>query len=168
MVQSNKYYKSRAVGVTSEVGLITDRDLAELWRAKETRHLLYFHNTGSHVVWTTIQQIGSSHSPYLLNNLMQFSVISTIPPLFGGGGSHLFADHLFIAIERHICLFGFYGISTVAYPRPKIRPRYSHVKRSLAYRNPKTLETLDDFLGLVSLFNGISTFVGYLMPKPFS
>ena len=23
-------------------------------------------------------------------------------------------------------------------------------------------------LGLVSLFNGISTFVGYLMPKPFS
>ena len=29
MVQSNKYHKSRAVGVTSEVGLITDRDLAE-------------------------------------------------------------------------------------------------------------------------------------------
>ena len=29
MVQSNKYYKSRAVGVTSEVGLTTDRDLAE-------------------------------------------------------------------------------------------------------------------------------------------
>ena len=24
------------------------------------------------------------------------------------------------------------------------------------------------FFGLVSLFNGISTFVGYLMPKPFS
>ena len=23
-------------------------------------------------------------------------------------------------------------------------------------------------IGLVSLFNGISTFVGYLMPKPFS
>ena len=27
VVQSNKYYKSRAVGVTSEVGLTTDRDL---------------------------------------------------------------------------------------------------------------------------------------------
>ena len=25
-----------------------------------------------------------------------------------------------------------------------------------------------DWFGLVSLFNGISTFVGYLMPKPFS
>ena len=29
MVQPNKYYKSRAVGVTSKVGLTTDRDLAE-------------------------------------------------------------------------------------------------------------------------------------------
>ena len=29
VVQSNKYYKSRVVGVTSEVGLTTDRDLAE-------------------------------------------------------------------------------------------------------------------------------------------
>ena len=27
---------------------------------------------------------------------------------------------------------------------------------------------LKNTLGLVSLFNGISTFVGYLMPKPFS
>ena len=41
----------------------------------------------------------------------------------------------------------------------------------------KYLENKDMFLiyleyrnmvGLVSLFNGISTFVGYLMPKPFS
>ena len=30
MVQSDKHYKSRAVGVTSEVGLTTDRDLSEL------------------------------------------------------------------------------------------------------------------------------------------
>ena len=29
MVQSNKYYKSHAVGVMSKVGLTTDRDLAE-------------------------------------------------------------------------------------------------------------------------------------------
>ena len=29
MVQLNKYYKSRAVGVKSEIGLTTDRDLAE-------------------------------------------------------------------------------------------------------------------------------------------
>ena len=28
VVQSDKYYKSRAVGVTSEVGLTTDRDLS--------------------------------------------------------------------------------------------------------------------------------------------
>ena len=27
--------------------------------------------------------------------------------------------------------------------------------------------TVNDIQGLVSLFNGISTFVGYLMPKPF-
>ena len=31
----------------------------------------------------------------------------------------------------------------------------------------KSVKTLISF-GLVSLFNGISTFVGYLMPKPFS
>ena len=30
MVQSDKYYKSRAVEVTSEVGLTTDRDLSVL------------------------------------------------------------------------------------------------------------------------------------------
>ena len=30
MVQSKKYYKSCTVGVTSEVGLTTDRDLSEL------------------------------------------------------------------------------------------------------------------------------------------
>ena len=30
MVQSNKYYKSHTVGVTSEVGLTTDRDLSVL------------------------------------------------------------------------------------------------------------------------------------------
>ena len=29
VVQSNKYYKSHAVGVTSKVDLTTDRDLAE-------------------------------------------------------------------------------------------------------------------------------------------
>ena len=33
VVQSNKYYKSRAVGMTSEVDLTTDQDVAELWRA---------------------------------------------------------------------------------------------------------------------------------------
>ena len=30
MVQSNKYYKSHTVGVTSEVGLTIDRDLSVL------------------------------------------------------------------------------------------------------------------------------------------
>ena len=30
VVQSNTYYKSRAIGVTSEVGLTTDRDLSVL------------------------------------------------------------------------------------------------------------------------------------------
>ena len=35
MVQSNIYYKSRAVGVTSEVGLTTDGDLAELYVLKK-------------------------------------------------------------------------------------------------------------------------------------
>ena len=32
----------------------------------------------------------------------------------------------------------------------------------------KPISTHDFRVGLVSLFNGISTFVGYLMPKPFS
>ena len=49
MVQSNKYYKSRVVGVTSKVGLTTDRD-------QETQRLLFFQDTGSHVVPATIQQ----------------------------------------------------------------------------------------------------------------
>ena len=36
VVQSNRYYKSCAVGVTSEVGLTTDRDLAEPWCLRNT------------------------------------------------------------------------------------------------------------------------------------
>ena len=32
----------------------------------------------------------------------------------------------------------------------------------------KMKEEKAKWIGLVSLFNGISTFVGYLMPKPFS
>ena len=54
VVQSNKYYKSRAIGVTSEVGLTTDRDLAEypcLWNTTS----FYIRDTGSHVVRATIQ-----------------------------------------------------------------------------------------------------------------
>ena len=35
MVQSNKYDKSRAVGVTSKVGLTTDRDLSVLTLLKK-------------------------------------------------------------------------------------------------------------------------------------
>ena len=31
-----------------------------------------------------------------------------------------------------------------------------------------TVRICDSRFGLVSMFNGISTFVGYLMPKPFS
>ena len=36
VVQSNKYYKSCTVGVTSEVGLTTDRNLAEPSRLRNT------------------------------------------------------------------------------------------------------------------------------------
>ena len=69
MVQSDEYYKSRAVGVTSEVGLTPDRRpfrvvslvlfllLLLLPRTYETRHLLYFCDTGSYVVRATIQQL---------------------------------------------------------------------------------------------------------------
>ena len=39
MVQSNKYYKSRAVGLMSEVGLTTDWDLAEPFVLK--KHIFY-------------------------------------------------------------------------------------------------------------------------------
>ena len=35
------------------------------------------------------------------------------------------------------------------------------------YNISKSTDIINHF-GLVSLFNGISTFVGYLMPKPFS
>ena len=47
VVQSNEYYKSRAVGVTSKVSLTTDQD-------QETGHLLFLWNTGSHMVRDTI------------------------------------------------------------------------------------------------------------------
>ena len=62
MVQSNKYYKSHAVGVTSEVGLTTDWD-------QETQCLLFFRDTGSHVVWATIQQYVCLASDIVVNKL---------------------------------------------------------------------------------------------------
>ena len=45
-----KYYKSRAVGITFEVGLTTDRN-------QETKRLLFLLYTGSHMVRATIQHI---------------------------------------------------------------------------------------------------------------
>ena len=57
MEQSNKYYKSHAVGVTSEVGLTTDRDLSEL---SLSLLLLYFRDTGSHVLRASVQHIVNS------------------------------------------------------------------------------------------------------------
>ena len=53
VVQSNKYYKSRAVGVTSEVGLTTS-EILQNNRAQETRRLLYLRDTRSHAVHYTI------------------------------------------------------------------------------------------------------------------
>ena len=52
MVQSNKYIKSRAVGVTFEVGLTTDRDLAEL---------LWLRNTTSFIPPRYRKSRGTSH-----------------------------------------------------------------------------------------------------------
>ena len=52
VVQSNKYYKSRAVGVTYEIGLTPDRVLSELTVLK--KHDI-FRDTGSHVIRATIQ-----------------------------------------------------------------------------------------------------------------
>ena len=46
-------YKSRAVGVTSEVGLTV---IFQYRRGKETRRFLYIRDTGSHMVRATIQQ----------------------------------------------------------------------------------------------------------------
>ena len=45
------------MSVTSEVGLSTNRDLAELSVLKKTQRLLFLRDTGSHVVRTTMQQI---------------------------------------------------------------------------------------------------------------
>ena len=46
---------------------------------------------------------------------------------------------------------------------------------SISYTFPQAFHSVDRIMqvcifwfGLVSLFNGISTFIGYLMPKPFS
>ena len=47
MVHSNKYYKSRTIGVTSEVDLTTDRELT----------YLFLRDTRSHVVLAIIQHL---------------------------------------------------------------------------------------------------------------
>ena len=49
VVQSNKYYKSRAVSVTSEVGLTTDRDLAEPTCLRNT--MSFYTSTIPEVTW---------------------------------------------------------------------------------------------------------------------
>ena len=51
--------------------------------------------------------------------------------------------------------------------------KFDHTKKWYMLNPESVLENethtfLWDFDGLDSLFNGISTFVGYLMPKPFS
>ena len=46
--------------------------------------------------------------------------------------------------------------------RLEIEPRSSGLLANTLLAKPMSR------FGLVSLFNGISTFVGYLMPKPFS
>ena len=66
MVQSNNYYKSRAVDVTSDVGLITDREL----------RLLYLRDIGSHVVRATIQQLRSKY--HLLKKMVLSAVSNKI------------------------------------------------------------------------------------------
>ena len=47
MVQSNKYHKYRAMSVTSEVGLTTDRDLAE--RPELKKHDVFYTSAISEV-----------------------------------------------------------------------------------------------------------------------
>ena len=49
MIQSNKYYKSCAVGVTSEVGLTTDRDLSVLTVHK--KHDVFYSSEIPEVTW---------------------------------------------------------------------------------------------------------------------
>ena len=49
VIQSNKYYKSRVVGVTSEVGLTTDRDLAEPLVLK--KHDVFYTSAIPEVTW---------------------------------------------------------------------------------------------------------------------
>ena len=48
MVQSNKFHKSYAVGVMSEVGLTTDQDLAELMLKK---YIVFYTSVIPEVVW---------------------------------------------------------------------------------------------------------------------
>ncbi len=49
MAQSHKYYKSRAVGVTSEVGLTTERDLSVLTVLK--KHDVFYSSMIPEVTW---------------------------------------------------------------------------------------------------------------------
>ncbi len=49
MVQTNKYYKSRAVGVTSKVGLTTDQDLSVHTVLK--KHDVFYSSEIPEVTW---------------------------------------------------------------------------------------------------------------------
>ena len=85
MVQSSKYYKSRAVGVMSEVGLTTDRDLAEplcLWNTTSFIPSRYRKSRGtSH--YTTLSFFLSFFLSFILDDrLIDFNGMSTCLGLF--------------------------------------------------------------------------------------
>ena len=65
MVQSNTFYKSRTVGVTSEIGLTTDRDLAQLSVLK--KHDVFYTTAIPEVTWYNSFQLFLSNT----NNYMK-------------------------------------------------------------------------------------------------
>ena len=73
MIQSDKYYKSRAVIVTSEVGLTTDRRPLELTVFASLSAFACFRNTASFILPPYRKSCGTSH--YIL---LVFMALSTI------------------------------------------------------------------------------------------
>ena len=91
MVQSKKYYKSRTVGVTSQVGLTTDRDLVEPSVLK--KHDVFYTSTIPEVTW---------YEP-LYNTISSpsISILSSVSALI------ILQDYIMVGLPNlfHVCKF---------------------------------------------------------------
>ena len=133
MVQSKKYYKSRAVVVASEVCLNTDRDLADP-PAKETRRYTSNYTTQEVLHFPQSARTGAWPSASIFCQTQDTRWEGLTSPERG---------------SRHI------GSAD--------KSKFKKVWRRQSWFSKSNLQ---EMVGWLVGFNGISTSIGYLMPKP--